>query len=186
MEIWKDIEGYNNKYQISNYGRIKSLCDNHLMKREVILKPRIANNGYLYINLYKNSKCKTKRIHRLVAETFIDNPNNLPQVNHIDGNKLNNKANNLEWVSASDNCKHAYINGLSNPINNLPKDLKGKNNPKAKKIIQLDINNNPIKKWETIKEASETLKINHISACCRGNRKTAGGYVWKYVDDMNE
>lgn len=185
MEIWKDIEGYNNKYQISNYGRVKSLYNNHLEKREVILKPRKSNNGYLYINLYKNSKCKTKRIHRLVAEAFLYNKNKLEQVNHIDGNKLNNNVNNLEWISASDNCKHAYINSLSDPISNLPKDLKGKNNPKSKKIVQLDINNNLIKEWETIKEAKETLKINHISACCRGERKTAGGYQWKYVDDVS-
>lgn len=184
MEIWKDIEGYENKYQISNLGKVRSLIDNKGNERIVIKTTKEQNNGYLYVNLWKNSKMKSKKIHRLVAEAFLDNPQNKPQVNHIDGNKENNCVDNLEWISASDNCKHAYNSGLSNPIKNLPKDLKGKNNPKAKKIVQLDVNNNLIKEWETIKEAKETLGIYHISACCRGIRKTAGGFVWKYVDDI--
>ena len=116
-EIWKDIKDFEGLYQISNLGRIKSLLDNKGKKREIIRKPRKAKNGYLYLNLWNNGKYKTVKIHRLVAEYFIDNVNELPVVNHIDGNKLNNSANNLEWCTYKQNTIHAYKNGLLKSTN---------------------------------------------------------------------
>ncbi|MBE6156988.1 MAG: hypothetical protein E7161_04530 [Firmicutes bacterium] len=180
MEIWKSIEGYEN-YEISNLGNVKSLYNN------IIRKPRIGKNGYYYITLWKNGKCKSKKNHRLVAEAFIPNPDNLPQVNHKDGNKLNNCVDNLEWCTASYNVRHAIKNGLFN-TNNLFKcgkenpmhNIKIEDNPHAKCVLQYDLRGNFIKKWNSVKMPATELKINHIDACCRGERKTAGGYIWKY------
>lgn len=100
-EIWKDIEGYENLYQISNYGRVKSIIRNKIKHYET------NHNGYLRVNLCKKRKIEHKRVHRLVAEAFIPNPQNLPQINHKDGNKLNNCVNNLEWCTPTDNVRHS-------------------------------------------------------------------------------
>lgn len=101
-EIWKDIKGYEELYQVSNMGRVKSL------KRGAILKPSHNGCGYLKFVLSKNNNQKTFYIHRLVAEAFIPNLGNKPQVNHIDGNKENNIVSNLEWSIAKDNILHSY------------------------------------------------------------------------------
>lgn len=113
-EVWKDIDGYEGKYKISNLGRVKSLVFSNRQStflKERILKPQ-KNKKYLQVSLCKNNKIKIINIHRLVALTFIPNPNNLPQINHIDGNKLNNIVENLEWCTCSQNIQHAYNNGL--------------------------------------------------------------------------
>lgn len=119
-EIWKDIKGYESLYQISNLGRIMSksriikysngIVKNHTGK---ILNVYMHNSGYYFISLRNKRIRKNHFIHRLVAAHFVANPNNKPQVNHKDGNKLNNYYKNLEWVTASENGKHAYKNGLS-------------------------------------------------------------------------
>lgn len=105
-EIWKDIKDYEGFYQVSNYGFIKSL------KKEIIRKPHLTPKGYLRLQLQVKGSQKNFFVHRLVALTFLENPNNLPQINHIDGNKLNNKVDNLEWVDNSINQHHAYKIGL--------------------------------------------------------------------------
>lgn len=106
MEEWKEIPDYENIYSISDLGNVKSTYSNK------ILKPSSDRYGYVRFSATKNKKQKTLRIHRLVAELFIPNPLNLPQVNHIDGNKLNCAKSNLEWTTDSDNKLHAYANGL--------------------------------------------------------------------------
>lgn len=108
MEEWKDIEGYEGIYQISNLGNVKSL-KYHKEKR---IKSNKNRNGYLKIGLILNGKRKHISIHRLVAKAFIPNPNSLPEVNHIDGNKENNKVENLEWNNRKQNSLHAYKTGL--------------------------------------------------------------------------
>lgn len=110
MEVWKDIRGYEGIYQISNLGRIKSLHRDCRNGR--ILNPAKNNSGYLRVALSNNGKIRYDSIHRLVAEAFISNPKKLPEVNHIDGNKLNNSVENLEWVTKGENQIHAYKTGL--------------------------------------------------------------------------
>lgn len=109
-EIWKDIEGFEGRYQVSNLGRVMSLVTNH-GKPQRKLKPQYERT-YLYVNLSIKDKVHTKDVHRMVAKAFVPNPDTKPMVNHIDGSKLNNNASNLEWVTCSENHKHAYASGL--------------------------------------------------------------------------
>lgn len=111
---------------------------------------------------------KTKKIHRLVAEAFIPNPLGKPEVNHLNG-KEDNRVESLIWATTSENIQHAYKNGLKKPI-------KGGKNILSKKVVQLDLYGNIIKNWNCINDAKKQLKINNISACCRGKYKTAGRF----------
>lgn len=106
-EIWKDIKGYEGLYQASNFGRIKSLIGwngQQYIQREKILKPTITEGHYASISMHKNKKSKVVMIHRIIAETFLENPNNYPHVMHIDENKYNNQVDNLQWGTAKENC----------------------------------------------------------------------------------
>ena len=103
-EQWKDIQGYEGLYQISNLGSVRSI------RNDIILKPHVKN-GYLAVNLVVNGKTVHKYIHRLVAEHYIDNPNNLKEVNHLDCDKWHNEDTNLEWCSRKRNLEHSYENG---------------------------------------------------------------------------
>lgn len=125
MEIWKDIKGYEGYYQISNYGDVKSVERNIIgrNRKEIILKGGF-DGKYFFVILQKNCIKKHFKIHRLVALNFIDNPLNKPEVNHIDGNKLNNHVNNLEWNTMSENQKHAFKIGLNS--------TKGEKHPRHK------------------------------------------------------
>lgn len=131
MEIWKDIVGYEQFYQISNYGRVRSLdryvkrCDGVIQfKKGIIKSPKVNEDGYRTITLSKNGEDKTIGIHILVAKHFVDNPYNLPEVNHIDFDRQNNYAENLEWCTHKDNIKHSSDNGRYKL-----RDFTGKNNP---------------------------------------------------------
>lgn len=119
-EYWKDIPNYEGRYQVSNFGRIKSFVG-----KEKILKQRTTKKGYKKVGLCKNKKQKQHRIHRLVAITFLPNNLNLPEVNHIDGDKANNNLSNLEWCSPSHNMKHSFKTGLR-------KACSGENHGRAK------------------------------------------------------
>ena len=110
-EIWKDIKGYEGKYQVSNLGRVKSL-NYRRMGFEKILSPGLDGRGYKMAPLTICGKTKLLKIHRLVAETFIPNHNNYPCVNHIDGDKTNNNVDNLEWCTQKYNVQHAYVSNL--------------------------------------------------------------------------
>ena len=107
-EIWKDINGYNGSYKISNFGRVKSIK----YDKEIMLKCWLNSFGYCIVNFSQNGTRKNYRVHRLVAEYFIDNINSLKEVNHIDGNKQNNNVSNLEWCTRQENLKHAHKIGL--------------------------------------------------------------------------
>ena len=182
-EIWKNIKDYEGLYQISNLGRVRSLKRNNTNGK--ILKTAINKRGYVIAYFSKNNKKYAKKIHRLVAEAFIDNLENKSQVNHIDGNKQNNNINNLEWVSQSENCKHAYQNKLfEKQRNNARKKLS--EHSTAKIVNQLDKNGNFIKKWYSIKEAGIFFgndKPTSIVNCCKGRNKTAYGFKWEYAKE---
>ena len=170
-EIWKDIKGYEGKYQVSNLGKVKSL--NYLRTgKEGFIKMYDNKNGYLYVNL----NGKMFRVHRLVAEAFIENPNKLTDVNHIDENKYNNCASNLEWMSHKDNVNYG------NCINKRRKVMTDK---KGIKIYQYTKDCEFIKEYCSIHEASRQTGITY--ECIRqtadkygkrGNLLTAGGFIW--------
>lgn len=173
-EIWRDIKDYEELYQISNLGNIRS------KKNCLNKKPSITNVGYYVVGLY-NGKNKNYLVHRLVAQAFISNPNNYSDVNHKDGNKLNNNVNNLEWCSHKSNMVHARdILGVKTG----PKGYIGKNSKLSKKVVQLDKNDNIIKIWDSISDVERELKISNgnICSCIKGKYHTSGGYKWKYYE----
>lgn len=169
-EIWKDIKNYESLYQISNTGKVKSI------KRNIILKPSKNRKGYLHVILFKNGKTKVGRIHRLVAETFIPNPYNKPQVNHVNCIKTDNRVENLEWNTQSENQKHAFANGLQTNI--------GNNNPRIRKINQYDLDGKFIKSWNSFYDITAQLGYSRSSIwrCCIGKYKTSHNYIWRYAD----
>lgn len=186
QEIWADIKGYEGLYKISSLGTVKALPNNPTHLKELILTPSKNSSGYLKVELYKDKVSKMYYVHRLVALTFIPNPYNKPQVNHKDGNKLNNTVENLEWVTKSENQKHAIKHGLRTPS---PMTGKfGKLNHNSKSILQFDLNGNLIRKWDSISEAARYYGCNRnsISNVLLGYRKTCKGYVWKYDNSSQD
>lgn len=158
MEVWKEIKDYEGLYWVSNFGRIKS-------NKKVLSIPNRNNSKYLQIILYKRGKRSTRLIHRLVAESFISNPNNLPQVNHIDENKKNNNFSNLEWCTKKYNMNYGKLKNFH-----------------KKEIAKYE--NGYFKcKYNSLKEAAEinNLSKSSISRCCKGLQKTYAGFTWKYI-----
>ena len=170
MEVFKDIKGYDGLYQISNYGRVKSLK----YGKEKILKLCLGGDGYLKVQLWKKGKQKKYFVHRLVAEAFIPNQDNLPQVNHKDEVKTNNCVENLEWCTAKYNLD--YNEGQKRRAE---KNINGK---LSKSVYQYTLNGNFIKEWSSTHEVERQLGYDdsNISRCCLGKRPTAYGYKWKY------
>lgn len=175
-EIWKPIKGFESKYEISNLGRLKNIKTNH------ILKMTNQYGDYFSVILYDETHKKSTRIHRLVAEHFIDNPNNYPCVNHKDMNKQNNCTDNLEWCTYSYNTKDA-INKGANVLGGVMKHNKNKFYKKYGKLYQYDKNNNLLNTFYDTNEAHKKTGvcirnilqvINH-----QQGRKQAGGYIWK-------
>ena len=167
QEIWKDIEGYEGLYQISNYGNVKSLNYKGHMSEHLLSK---LPGEYKRVILYKNKCKKTIAIHRLVAQAFIPNPNNYPQVNHKDENKHNNCVNNLEWCTHKQNMNYGS-----------KQDKESKRKTKYH-VLQYDLQGNLIKKWFNLREIILNTNYKRITImyCCRGKLKTAYGYAWKY------
>jgi hypothetical protein len=158
-------------------GRVKSLK----YDKEKILTQAIDRYGYMRVCLCINNKILNKQVHRLVAEAFIDNPDNKPQVNHKDTNKKNNRVDNLEWNTIIENQQHAWEMGLKETVRKQCSTISKK---RAKEVKQYDLQGNYIKTWNSTREIERQLKIHHnsISACCKGKQKTAGEYIWKYKD----
>ena len=177
-EIYKDIPGYEGKYQVSNLGNIRSLNYQNTKKSKVLC-PINHHGGYQIIHLGSN---KIKMVHTLVAEVFIENPERKKFVNHIDGNKHNNKVSNLEWVTSNENVNHAISTGLRDPHkNNHP---KGKNVVNSRSVLQFAKDGHFIRKWDCMSDAarfigcSPCMLVNNAS----GRTKSAHGFVWKYPE----
>lgn len=189
-EIWKNIPWYDFHYQISNIWNVRNLNYRHTNKIRNI-KNIIRKDWYVSLQLIKNKKQHTNKIHRLVAQAFIPNPENKPQVNHINWIKNDNRVENLEWCTQSENQKHAFhlwLNKIwenNNFKTNTPKPHLWKTwwlSMFSKKINQYDLEWNFIKTWDSFIEASLELGINrwNIWNCCRWKYKTAWWFIWKY------
>ena len=188
-EIWKEIENYEG-YQVSNFGRVRSL-DRYNSRgywiKGCILKPIMDKKGYLTVGLSKNNQRKAFKVHRLVALHFIPNIENKPEIDHINTIKTDNTVflnedgsvnydkTNLRWVTPKENS--------NNPISlvNKSESKKGIKNHRHQPVLQYDKDGNFIREWDTMTEAETTLNITHkIHVVCQGKRKTCGGYIWKY------
>lgn len=181
QEIWKDIKGYEGLYQVSNLGRIKSFY----FKNEKILKTFFRNKNwkhknkktYISVNLVKNQKIKSYFVHKLVAETFLDKKTEDVEINHKNGNKLDNRLVNLEYITHLENIKHSIQKKLK------PIAKSGKDFICTKPIKQYDLNHNFIKTWyggTEINNCFGTYANSNIRQCALGKRKTAYGYKWEY------
>jgi hypothetical protein len=178
----KDIVGFEGKYAITTCGKVWSYRSNKF------IKTRIKSNGYVIVNLCKDTEVGYKRtyhhLHRLVALAYIPNHLNKKTVNHIDGNKLNNCLQNLEWSSHSENCVHSFKLGLSK-ISDSNKDATRKRLSKA--VLQIDIDTGEIVgEYSSTIEAARVTGVSQqqISGCCTNNKrfKSAGNYLWKYTE----
>jgi hypothetical protein len=161
-EIWRDIKGYECRYKVSRNGEIMSLNYRRTGKKR-LMKAKKNPRGYLYITLTKNGIMKVCKIHRIVAETFIPNPNNMPEVNHKDEDKTNNAVENLEWCTRKYNCNYGT-----------------RIEKYQKNIVCVELN----KTFKSMREAERELGVANasISRCCRGKQERAGGYHWQYAE----
>ena len=161
-EIWRDVVGYEGLYQVSDQGRVKSFKWN----KERFLKPSMDKDGYLLVTLCAGGKPKTLKVHRLVCEAFHENPDNKPQVNHINEDKVDNRACNLEWCTCKQNVNHG-----------------SRNERVSKPVGQYSLDGKLIKLWPSTMEAERQAGFNHgnISQVANGKYKQAYGCIWKYV-----
>ena len=175
-EIWKDIPNYEGLYQVSNLGNVRRILfvNNKIIKPKInILSKCIDKKGYYRVYLNKNGTRKNMQVHRLVALTFISNPNNLPEVNHKNEISTDNRVENLEWCNHKYNMNYGTIN-----------ERKSKSSKKYK-VAQYDKENNFVKIWNSVLEITSELNISKqcISYCCLGKTKSAGGYRWEYINE---
>ena len=188
LEIWRtavyDGEIYEGLYKVSNFGRILNLNYKRTGKAK-LMNPRKDKDGYFRVELSKNKEHKTCFVHRLVAFTFLENPENLPQVNHKDENKTNNfvflnedetvnkEKSNLEWKSPKDNINHGTRNERVSKANT--------NGKLSKPVLQLSLSGELIREWPSTKECGRNgFDQSHVAACCRGELKTHKGFRFMY------
>ena len=181
-EVWRDIEGYEGLYQVSSEGRVKSLerklphwRGGERIQKERILKPRVDRDGYLRLDLHAGGKTRTFFVHRLVCQAFHENPDNKPQINHINEIKTDNRACNLEWCTCKQNINHGSRN------ERVAKAL-------GKPIGQYKLDGKLIKVWPStaIVERQTGFSQGSIWGVANGRHKQAYGYIWRYVDEVVE
>ena len=180
MEIWKTIEGTNGRYEISNTGKIRSLNYKNTGKIKE-LRPAPDPKGYMKTMLLIGGRYKNVKVHRLVAEVFIPNPEGKPQVNHKDGNKRNNHEDNLEWSSNIENAHHAIETGL---FVNSYKASEAANEKRKKPIVATRADGEKYT-FDSISSASRSLGVNrrHIQSILRGERRQTRGYTFEYENE---
>lgn len=169
QEIWKDIPGYEGGYQVSSFGKVRSLYPNR--KQNQLMDLLENTRGYYRVHLTKGDKVNFKMVHRLVAETFLENPLNLPQVNHKDENKKNNHVENLEWCSNLENQRHGTV------IQRRAESCK-------KPILQCDTSGNVIKEWDSAVSVHRELGFStgYLCDALKGKHEKAYGFIWKYKE----
>ena len=185
MEQWKDINGYEWLYQISRIGEVKSFHN----RKEHFLKKCYTFDWYLRVCLYKNWKGRSTCIHRIVWISFIENTFDRKEINHKNWIKTDNRIENLEWCTRSENIKHAYTTGLKKTTDkhisytkNPSKWKFWKDNPNSKAVSQFNLNWELVKRWDSLRLASEWVWIasSSISMCLHWKHKTAWWFVWKF------
>lgn len=181
-EIWVTIKE-SPYYQVSNYGRVKAIGKKKwnskvsFVKKPQIRKQHIGSTGYYMVGIECESINRIFRVHRLIADAFIENPNNYPFINHLDGNKLNNSIPNLQRCDARMNIIHARETGL------VPSRIGIPNIKKRYPVIQMDMDGNIIKIWDSLSESVIKMNNKSIGDCIRGRQSHAGGFTWKYLDE---
>lgn len=180
-EQWKPIEGYESIYQVSNMGRVRRLAgvaSNGRPLKAQIIKPILQHSGYCHVGLWRNGVCDQRRVHRLVAEAFIPNPKNKATVNHLNEDKQDNRACNLEWATVGENTRHGSC--IERRTANRRPDAPNK----RKAVIGTD-KDGIEHVFDSIANASQYVGVSrndgHITACCKGNQRTAYGYTWRYA-----
>lgn len=185
-EVWKDIEGYEGLYQISNLGLVKSVSRKIKTKlgfkttKDILLKFGKCSFNYIQVSLCKNGVQKTFKVHRLVAIHFIPNEFDKKEVNHIDGDKSNNTIDNLEWATRSENQFHAYKIGLRDPKSYKRSRRSGSSCSLSKPVLQFDMNGTFIKEHESTRLAESELGLRNIYLSANLKRKHIGGFIWRY------
>ena len=183
-EIWKDLIGFDRPYQISNYGNVKCLeytkidiIGRKQYRSEHYLSLTTHSSGYIVVNLRKGNKSITKRVHRLVAEAFLENPNNKPVVDHIDGNRINNKVSNLRWSTSQENTLNP--NTFNKAKISLIKSIK----TRVKSVYKLDSNYKVLEKFDSAEDAAKAMNCSStfIHRCCTIPTRTAKGFHWSYA-----
>lgn len=191
VEKWKIIPNTENKYLVSNKGNVMSLGrytnnrNGKYFRKGKKLKPQENNKGYLYVYLSISNGERKEYVHRLVALTFIENVNNKPYVNHIDCNPKNNNVNNLEWCTPKENTRY-MISLNRNKRTKIWLDRLHKSTEKYKKsVVRINPNTLETKKYAFLNQVkTDGFRPGDVCKCCKGERKTAGGYEWRYVNEF--
>lgn len=172
IEEWREIKDFEGLYQVSNFGRVRSL-GNKTHSGIHFMKNYTNSLGYVVVTLSKNGKSKPYRLHRLVAEAFLPNPENLYQVNHIDENKENNRVDNLEWCTQEYNNNYGTRNERSAKANT--------NGKKSKPVLQFTKSGEFIREWPSVGECERNgYNQGAVSSCCRGEKPHYKGFLWMY------
>lgn len=193
IEIWRDVPGWEGMYQVSTFGRVKTMermiksnCNNFRISEERIKEVELRKDGYTATLFCRNSKVTQYKIHRLVGIAFMPNPENKRDINHISGVRSENRLENLEWATRSENKLHGFRIGMTKPT---CLGIFGKDHHLSKPVLKIDIETgNIIERYDGLMDASRKtcLGFREISACARGKRQSYNNYLWQYEVDYNQ